>query len=60
MALSSKQIAEALFGPEKGYPQRVDEDLRKLVSEGRIERFGGGGSRRPFTYRIKAAADAQH
>jgi hypothetical protein len=44
-ALSSKEIAEELFGPEKAYSQRVDEDLRNLVGEGRIERFGGGGFR---------------
>jgi len=56
-ALSSKEIAEALFGQEKGYPQRVDGDLRNLVSQGRIERFGAGGSRHPHTYRIKSAAD---
>jgi predicted transcriptional regulator len=58
--LSSKEIAAELFVPEKGYAQRVDEDLRNLVGEGQIERFGAGGSRQPYRYRIKAAADASH
>lgn len=57
-ALSSKEIATELFGLEKGYPQRVDEALRDLVSEGRVERFGAGGPRDPHKYGIKAAAGA--
>ena len=58
-ALSSKEIAAELFGLEKGYPQRVDEALRNLVSEGRVERFGVGGPRDPHRYSMKAAGDAQ-
>jgi hypothetical protein len=56
-ALSSKEIAVELFGPEKGYQQRVDEALRNLVREGRVERFGCGGVRQPYSYQIKAASD---
>ena len=55
-ALFSKEIAQALFGPEKGYSQRVDGDLRNLVKQGRVERLGAGGFRDPHKYRIKAGA----
>ena len=56
-ALSSREIAAALFGQEKGYPQRVDEVLRNLVHQGRLERFGAGGFGQPYRYRIKPAAE---
>ena len=51
--LTSKEIAEMLFGKEKGYPQRVDGDLRELVHQGRLERLGDGGVGDPYKYRVK-------
>jgi hypothetical protein len=47
-SLSAKEIAAALFGPEKGYLQRIGEVLRNLLHQGRIECLGAGGSRQPY------------
>jgi hypothetical protein len=51
--LTSKEIAQMLFGKDKGYAQRVDGNLRKLALVGRIERLGTGGVTDPYRYRIK-------
>jgi hypothetical protein len=47
----------AVFGPEKGYPQRIGEVLRSLVHQGRLERLGAGAINNPYAYRIKPAAE---
>src|SRR5690242_697302 len=51
--LTAKEIAEMLFGKEKGYPQRVHGELRELFRQGRVERLGNGGVGDPYKYRIK-------
>lgn len=49
--LTESRIAELLFGSE-AYQQRVNSTCRRLVKEGRLQRFGRGGGLDPFTYRI--------
>jgi hypothetical protein len=51
--VTAEEISQLLFGQVKGYPQRVNQDLRELVKKGRLERLGGGGSSDPYKYRIK-------
>jgi hypothetical protein len=52
--LTAKEIAEMLFGKEKGYAQRVHGELRELSRQGRVERLGNGGVGRPFQVPHKA------
>ena len=49
--LTEHEIAQALFGQD-GYQQRVNQDCRWLVSQGKLQRNGVGGSSDPFTYTI--------
>jgi hypothetical protein len=52
--LTEAQIAERLFGGD-GYQQRVNSTCRRLIKQGRIERYGSGGPSEPYTYYPKGA-----
>jgi hypothetical protein len=47
--LTESEIAAELFG-EEGYQQRVNQDCRWLVGQGRIARRGNGGVNDPYRY----------
>jgi hypothetical protein len=42
-------LSEAIYGAP-GYPQRLQQDLLRLVSSGEIERRGEGSPADPYTY----------
>jgi hypothetical protein len=46
---SETELSEAIYGVP-GYPQRLQQDLLKLVSAGEIERQGEGSLPDPYTY----------
>ena len=46
---SEAELSEAIYGIP-GYPQRLQQDLLKLVSAGEIERQGEGSLADPHTY----------
>jgi hypothetical protein len=46
---SGLELSEAIYGVP-GYPQRLQQDLLRLVSSGRIERRGEGSPADPHTY----------
>ena len=46
---TEEQLAEAIFGAA-GYQQRVNQDCRLLVGQGKIERRGSGGPSDPYCY----------
>ena len=46
---SDLELSEAIYGAP-GYPQRLQQDLLRLVSSGRIERRGEGSPTDPYTY----------
>ena len=48
--LTQLELSKELFGAEKGYQQRVNEDCRLLVDGGKIEQRGQGGSADPYRY----------
>jgi hypothetical protein len=50
--LTEEDIAEMLFGQDKAYQQRVNQDCRFLVDQGRLVRHGSGGPSDPFTYSL--------
>ena len=57
--LTAKEIAEMIFGKEKGYPQRVHGELQELFRQGKVERLGSGGVGDPHKYRIKPTPSTQ-
>ncbi len=46
---TEEQLSEAIFGAA-GYQQRVNQDCRLLVHQGKVERRGDGGSADPYKY----------
>jgi hypothetical protein len=46
---SELELSEAIYGAP-GYPQRLQQDLLRLVSSGEIERRGEGSPADPYTY----------
>jgi hypothetical protein len=46
---SELELSEAIYGAP-GYPQRLQQDLLRLVSSGGIERRGEGSPADPYTY----------
>jgi hypothetical protein len=46
---SETELSEAIYGVS-GYPQRLQQDLLKLVSAGEIERQGEGSLADPHSY----------
>jgi hypothetical protein len=50
--LTEEDIAEMLFGQDKAYQQRVNQDCRLLVGQGKLVRDGEGGPADPFTYSL--------
>jgi len=46
---SETELSEAIYGVP-GYPQRLQQDLLKLVSAGEIERQGEGSLADPHSY----------
>ena len=53
---TEREIAEAIFGPEEGYQQRVNQECRMLANAGRVLRTGAGGPSDPHRYVRRAYA----
>ena len=47
--LTATEIAVRVYG-RRSYQQRVNQNCRRLVEAGRLERHGKGGVGDPFTY----------
>jgi hypothetical protein len=50
LRLTEEDIAQMLFGQDKGYQQRVNSNCRLLIEAGKLVRHGSGGPADPFTY----------
>ncbi len=48
--LTERELAELLYGSDKGYQQLVNWPLRQMVREGLVKRQGRGGLSDPFRY----------
>jgi hypothetical protein len=48
--LSEEDIADMLYGQDKGSQQRVNRACRQLVEQGRLVRNGNGGPADPYNY----------
>lgn len=49
--LTEAEIANDLFG-ESAYQQRVNSTCRRLIKQGKLQRYGRGGATDPFTYTL--------
>lgn len=49
---TEEELASLIFGRDNAYQQRVNSTCRKLVSEGKIVRYGRGGPSDPFKYHL--------
>jgi hypothetical protein len=50
--LTESDLAAIIFGRKNAYQQRVNQDCRMLVAQGKLVREGKGGVADPFTYRF--------